>query len=35
MLKKQETELKDLIHTALAEKLSQFMDILDSWRLYA
>lgn len=32
---KQETELKDLIHTALAEKLSQFMDILDSWRLYA
>ncbi|URK66381.1 helicase-exonuclease AddAB subunit AddA [Streptococcus oralis] len=32
---KQETELKDLIHTALAEKLNQFMDILDSWRLYA
>ena len=26
---------KGLIHTALAEKLNQFMDILDSWRLYA
>ena len=26
---------KNLIHTALAEKLNQFMDILDSWRLYA
>lgn len=32
---KQATEQKDLIHTALAEKLNQFMDILDSWRLYA
>lgn len=32
---KQETELKDLIHTALADKLNQFMVILDSWRLYA
>ena len=26
---------KGLIHTALAEKLKQFMDILASWRLYA
>ena len=26
---------KNLIHTALAEKLKQFMDILASWRLYA
>ena len=26
---------KNLIHTELAEKLNQFMDILDSWRLYA
>ena len=26
---------KELIHTALAEKLNQFMDILASWRLYA
>lgn len=32
---KQATEQKELIHTALAEKLTQFMDILDSWRLYA
>lgn len=32
---KQATEQKDLIHTALAEKLNQFMDILDSWRSYA
>lgn len=32
---KQATEQKALIHTALAEKLNQFMDILDSWRLYA
>ena len=32
---KQATEQKDLIHTALAEKLNQFIDILDSWRLYA
>ncbi len=32
---KQATEQKDLIHTALAEKLNQLMDILDSWRLYA
>ncbi|MFM9318910.1 helicase-exonuclease AddAB subunit AddA [Streptococcus sp. ST16] len=32
---KQATERKELIHTALAEKLNQFMDILDSWRLYA
>ena len=29
------TSQKNLIHTALAEKLSQFMDVLDSWRLYA
>jgi len=28
------TNQKELIHTALAEKLNQFMDILDSWRLY-
>ena len=32
---KQDTVEKDLIHTELAEKLNQFMDILDSWRLYA
>lgn len=32
---KQAASQKELIHTALAEKLSQFMDILDSWRLYA
>ena len=32
---KQATEQKELIHTALAEKLTQFMNILDSWRLYA
>ena len=32
---KQATEQKFLIHTSLAEKLDQFMDILDSWRLYA
>lgn len=32
---KQATRQKELIHTALAEKLSHFMDILDSWRLYA
>ena len=32
---KQVTERKELIHTVLAEKLNQFMDILDSWRLYA
>ncbi|VTS71011.1 helicase-exonuclease AddAB subunit AddA [Streptococcus australis] len=32
---KQVTERKELIHKALAEKLNQFMDILDSWRLYA
>ena len=32
---KRETERKELIYSALAEKLSQFMDILDSWRLYA
>ncbi|ORO42281.1 helicase-exonuclease AddAB subunit AddA [Streptococcus oralis subsp. tigurinus] len=32
---KQVASQKDLIHTALAEKLNQFMDILDSWRLYA
>lgn len=29
------TSQKNLIHTALAEKLNQFMYILDSWRLYA
>ena len=32
---KQATEQKELIDSALAEKLNQFMDILDSWRLYA
>ena len=32
---KQATSQKNLIYTALAEKLNQFMDILDSWRLYA
>ncbi|WP_195215695.1 helicase-exonuclease AddAB subunit AddA [Streptococcus oralis] len=32
---RQVTDQKELIHTALAEKLNQFMDILDSWRLYA
>ena len=32
---KQAASQKELIHTALAEKLSQFMDILASWRLYA
>ena len=32
---KQATEWKELIYTALAKKLNQFMDILDSWRLYA
>ncbi|MBN6012865.1 helicase-exonuclease AddAB subunit AddA [Streptococcus oralis] len=32
---KQEASQKNLIHTALAEKLNQFMDILASWRLYA
>ena len=29
------TSQKELIHSTLAEKLNQFMDILDSWRLYA
>lgn len=32
---KQAASQKELIHTALAEKLSRFMDILSSWRLYA
>ena len=32
---KQAARQKELIHTALAEKLNQFIDILDSWRLYA
>ncbi len=32
---KQVASHKELIHTALAVKLNQFMDILDSWRLYA
>ena len=32
---KQVASQKELIHTALAEKLNQLMDILDSWRLYA
>lgn len=32
---KQATSQKNLIHTVLAEKLNQFMVILDSWRLYA
>ena len=31
----QATSQKNLIYTALAEKLNQFLDILDSWRLYA
>ena len=34
-VQKQATSQKKLIHTALAEKLKQFMDILASWRLYA
>ena len=29
------TSQKELIHSTLADKLNQFMDILDSWRLYA
>ena len=32
---KQATSQKNLIYTALAEKLNQFLDTLDSWRLYA
>ena len=32
---KQATSQKELIHKDLAEKINQFMDILDSWRLYA
>ena len=32
---KQATSQKELIHSTLADKLNQFMDILDSWRLYA
>ena len=32
---KQATPQKVLIHKELVEKLNQFMDILDSWRLYA
>ena len=32
---KQVSSQKVLIHSALAEKLKQFMTILDSWRLYA
>ncbi len=32
---KQVTSQKELIHSTLTEKLNQFMDILDSWRLYA
>lgn len=32
---KQATPQKVLIHKELAKKLNQFMDILDSWRLYA
>ena len=32
---KQVSSHRNLIHTALAEKLNQFMNILDSWRLYA
>lgn len=31
---KKASSQKRLIHTALAEKLKQFMDILASWRLY-
>ena len=29
------TSQKNLIHSVLVEKLNQFMEILDSWRLYA
>ena len=32
---KQAASQKELIYKDLAEKLDQFMDILDSWRLYA
>jgi len=32
---RQVTDQKELIHKDLAEKLNQFMDILDSWRLHA
>ena len=32
---KQAASQKDLIHKELAKKLNQFMDILNSWRLYA
>lgn len=32
---RQVTNQKELIHKDLAEKLNQFMDILDSWRLHA
>ena len=32
---KQVASQKNLIHTDLVEKLNQFMDTLDSWRLYA
>lgn len=32
---KQATSKKNLIYSALAEKLNQFLDILDSWSLYA
>ena len=32
---RQVTDQKELIHKDLAEKINQFMDILDSWRLYA
>ena len=32
---KQVSSHRNLIHSALAEKLKQFMDILVSWRLYA
>ena len=32
---RQVTDQKELIHKDLVEKLNQFMDILDSWRLYA
>lgn len=32
---KQTADQKELIHKPLEEKLNQFMDILDSWRLYA
>ena len=34
-VQKQAAKRKELIYKALEEKLNQFMEILDSWRLYA